>query len=193
MNPLARVRHVLARRPWLYWLAVLAAAVIVGLLVADATAGVDAARREWGEDRTVLVAGRDAAPGEALAAVAVAAVWPAPLVPVAALAADADPAAVLRQHVRSGQLLVDADVVVTAAPMALIPEGWRALAVAEPVPSGAAIGDRVEIAAGGVALSDQGVVVGYRDEAVIVAVPAAVAPMVAHAASTGDAVLLLAP
>lgn len=193
MNPLARVRHQLARRPWLYWLAVAGAAGVVGLVVADATSRVESARRVWGRDRSVLVAQRDAEPGDLLADVAVTAVRPEPLVPAAALDEAAGPEARLRQHVRAGEVLVDADVVATADPAALIPTDWRALAVAEPVPSGADVGDRVEIAAGGVRLSEDGVVVGLRDDAVLVAVPADVAPMVALAASSGEAVLLLAP
>ena len=94
---------------------------------------------------------------------------------------------------RAGEVLVDADVVAASNPAALVPPGWRAVAVAEPVPSGARVGDRVEVAAGGLRLSEDGVVVASADGAVVVAVPLAVAPMVAHASATGDAVLLLAP
>ena len=51
MNPVARARHVLARRPWLYWSAVLVARrVSPAGSVADAAAGVDDARRAWGDD-----------------------------------------------------------------------------------------------------------------------------------------------
>ena len=63
----------------------------------------------------------------------------------------------------------------------------------KPVPTGARIGDRVEVAAGGLRLSEDGLVVGTGDGVVVVAVPLAAAPMVAHAIATGDAVLLLAP
>ena len=49
MNPLARVRHVLARRPWLYWLGVAAVAGAIGLVALRAAAAVDDARRRWGE------------------------------------------------------------------------------------------------------------------------------------------------
>jgi len=193
MNPLARVRHHLARRPWLYWLIVGAAALGVGLLVDDAVDGIDAARQAWGDDRRVLVAGRDGAPGDVLDHVARAELRPVPLVPAAALTESAGPDARLRQHVRAGEVLVDADVVASGNPAALVPPGWRAVAVAEPVPSGARIGDQVEVAAGGLRLSEDGIVVGTGDGVVVVAVPAEAAPMVAHASATGDAVLLLAP
>lgn len=193
MNPLARVRHHLARRPWLYWVAVAVVAAIAGLTVADAAERVDAARRSWGEDRTVLVAARDGSPGEPVAELASVEVRPGPAVPDGALPTPAPEGAVLRQHVRAGEVLVDADVVPTAAPAALVPEGWRAVAVAEPVSTGTAIGDRVEVAAGGVVISPDGVVVGRVEGAVLVAVPSDVAATVAHAATTGEATLLLAP
>ncbi len=193
MNPLARVRHHLARRPWLYWMFVGSAALGVGLLVNDAIAGIDTARQAWGDDRRVLVATRDGAPGDLVDDVVIFELRPSPLVPAGALIEAPGPDARLRQHVRTGEMLVDADVVATGDPAALVPPGWRAVAVAEPVPSGARIGDRVEVAAGGLRLSEDGVVVGTGDGAVVVAVPLEVAPMVAHASATGDAVLLLAP
>ena len=68
MNPVARVRHVLARRPWLHWTAVLALAAGAGWAVAAGVAGVDDARRSWGTTRDVLVATADIAPGDDLAA-----------------------------------------------------------------------------------------------------------------------------
>ena len=67
---------------------------------------------------------------------------------------------------------------------ALVPPGWRAVALAEAVPSGARIGDQVEVAAGGLRLSEDGVVVGTGDGVVVVAVPLEAAPMVA--ARIGD-------
>ena len=67
MNVMSRARWALARRPWLYWLAVGVLAVGAGLLVAEAVGAVDDARRRWGDERTVLVAERDAGPGEVVA------------------------------------------------------------------------------------------------------------------------------
>ncbi|MFV0306927.1 MAG: hypothetical protein ACK5OX_04210 [Desertimonas sp.] len=193
MNPIARVRHQLARRPWLYWAAVAALAVAAGVTVSDAVGRVDDARRAWGDDDTVLVAGRDGAPGDLVRELASSEARPAPMIPDGALREAPTPDAVMRQHVRAGEVLVDADVVATAEPAALVPEGWRAVAIGEPVPSGAIVGDHVEVAAGGVVLSAEGVVVGRSDGSVLVAVPRNAAATVAHAATIGEAVLLLAP
>jgi hypothetical protein len=98
-----------------------------------------------------------------------------------------------RQHVSVGEILVAPDLAPSAAPQALIPPGWSAVAVAEAVPSGAAIGDTVAAVSGGVVLAAAGVVVGQRDDAVLVAVPDADAAAVAAASSAGDVSLLLRP
>ena len=46
MSLLARLRRLLARRPWLYWAAVGAVALLIGLQVQAALAAVDHARRD---------------------------------------------------------------------------------------------------------------------------------------------------
>jgi hypothetical protein len=192
MNPLARARHVLARRPWLYWLAVALVAVGAAVAAARGAATVDAARRSWGSTREVVVATADLAPGDALAGHVEVRERPAPMVPADALS-DLDGAARARQHVVAGEILVAPDVAATDAPQDLIPAGWAAVAVGEAVPTGVAVGDRVAVASGGARLADDGVVVGRSGEAVLVAVPADAAPAVAAASATGDVALLLQP
>jgi len=190
MNPLARVRHVLARRPWLYWLAVSALAIACGLVAARAVAAVEDERQAWGSPRTVVVAAHDLAPGDALDGATLKLAVPLPLVPPDALAAT--PAgAVARQRVAAGEMLVGHDIAATAGPQALIPPGWQAVAVAEPVATGAGVGDRVVAAGGGIVLAPSGVVVAVLAEGVLVAVPSADAPAVAQAATTGELTLLL--
>jgi hypothetical protein len=192
MHPVARLRHVLARRPWLYWLAVLALAGAAGLVVADAAAGVDEARRSWGTTRQVVVTTTGIAPGEPLSGrVAVRSV-PEPIIPPDALE-DVAPTAVARQHLAAGEMVMAHDVAATGGPQSLIPDGWRAVAVAELVPTGAAPGDAVSVASGGILVTDDGLVVGELAEGVLVAVPADVAAPVAHAAVTGEMTLLLEP
>ena len=192
MSVLAIVRHRLARSPWIYWAAIGALALVAGVAVASATSGVEAARRAWGDTRTVYVAAEDAVPGDVLATRVERRELPSPMVPEAAVA-ELDPVAVARQRVMAGEVIVSAVVAAAAAPQTLIPAGWLAVAVAERVPSGAVTGDAVRIASGGIVLSGDGVVVGATAEAVLVAVPAAAAAQVGQAASSGDVSLLLEP
>jgi hypothetical protein len=192
MNLVARVRHVLARRPWLYWSAVLLLAAIAGLVVADAAARVDAARRAWGVTRPVVVAVADVAPGEVLDDVTDVRALPEPMVPVDAVS-ELPAEATARQRIAAGEIVTAHDVAATAGPQALIPDGWRAVPVAEPVPSGAAVGDDVEVASGGIVVAGEGVVVGTLADGVLVAVSADVAAQVAQASATGEVTLLLKP
>ena len=190
MHPVARLRYVLARRPWLYWAAVAVLAAAIALVVASAVASVDDARRAWGATRTVVVATADLAPGTALAGHTEARPHPSPMVPARAVTAIA-PDAVARQHVAAGEVLVDLDIAAGHLPFALIPSGWHGVPVAEPVPSGAAVGDRVAAVSAGAMLAPEGVVVARGDGTLVVAVPADEAPAVAAAAAAGDLTLLL--
>ena len=110
MHLVARARHVVARRPWLYWLVVVALAGGVGLITAGAVAEIDDARRSWGETRPVLVASRTSPrrctrrPDRACGRVRCRC---SPTTPSTARRPDA----VARQHVAAGEVLVDADVV----------------------------------------------------------------------------------
>ena len=67
MHAAARARLVLARRPWLYWAAVLLLAGATATVLAAAGGAIDDARRAWGETRRVIVATADLAPGDPLA------------------------------------------------------------------------------------------------------------------------------
>lgn len=192
MNPLARARHLLARRPWLYWLAVGLLAGTAAFAVLAVVGDLDAARRAWGDDRPVLVAMGEIEPGEPLQGRVEVRSRPGPAVPPSALSA-LPAGATARQHVAAGEAIVALDVAAGPGPQALIPEGWLAVAVREVVPTGVAAGDRVGAVSGGVVLADDGVVVDATAEAVLVAVPAADAPTVAAAATSGDLALLVVP
>jgi hypothetical protein len=186
----ARLRLVLARSPWLYWAVVATLAMCAGLLVLRAADSVASARDRWGQSQRVLVATRDVRPGDPLAAAAQIRPVPAPMVPLGALT-EVDDGAVARQHIAAGEVIVAHDESPTATPQSLIPHGWLAAAIAEPIPSGARVGDRVTVATGGVVVADDGVVVGVVGGALLVAVPADAAPQLANAASTGDVAVLL--
>lgn len=200
MSLLVRLRQRLARSPWMYWAGVAVLALFAGLVVARAAAGVDEARGRWGATRAVVVAVTDLAPGDPLAGAVSRREVPAPLVPAAAVddLGRLGPGAVARQHIAAGEIVVTGDVAALGGPRALIPAGWLAVPVAEAVPSGARVGDPVQVAAAGVLLAAEAVVVGYpvgsaAAGVVLVAVPAAVAAPVAHAGAGGEAALLLTP
>ena len=93
------------------------------------------------------------------------------MVPAGALT-DLAPGSVARQHVAAGEVIVAHDESPTATPQSLIPDGWLAAAIAEAIPSGARVGDRVTVATGGVVIAGDGVVVGVVGEALLVAIPA---------------------
>lgn len=188
----ARVRQLLARWPLVYWAVVALLAGAAGWLVLRAASDVEAARRAWGEQRPAYVALVDVPAGAPLDGVVERRPLPAPMVPLAAVEAVAVDA-VARQPIAAGEVLVGHDVGAVGAPQALIPFGWLAVAVAEPVASGARVGDDVAVASGGVLLAGDGVVVGLVGSSVLVAVPAEEAPHVAQAAAGGDVAVLLVP
>ena len=192
MSLAARVRLVLARSPWLYWAIVAVLAATAGLFVMRAADGVEAARESWGEPRQALVAMHDVEPGAPLHGVVELRQLPEPMVAADAVV-DLATDAVARQRIAAGEVIVTHDVSATAAPQSLIPDGWLAVAVAEPVATGAHVGDGVTVATGGVVIATDGVVVGLVGDGLLVAVPADEAPQVAHAASTGDVAVLLKP
>jgi hypothetical protein len=186
----ARLRLALARSPWLYWAIVAVLAGAAGLFVMRASNGVEAARRSWGEPRPVLVATHDVEPGAPLDGATELRRLPEPMVPPAAVT-DVGAAEVARQRIAAGEVIVTHDVAPDAPPQSLIPAGWLAVAVAEPVASGARVGDAVTVATGGVVLATDGLVVGLIGEALLVAVPSAEAAQVAHAAASGDVAVLI--
>ena len=190
MMVLVHVRRVLARRPWLYWAGVGVLAVLAGALVSEAASGIDDAKAAWGEPHPVLVASVDVEPGDDLEGATERREVPTPLVPPGA-ATDLGAGAVARQRIGIGEIVMVHDVVATGGPQALMPDGWLAVAIAEPVPSGARIGDDVAVASGGIAHADDGIVVGVGAESLLIAVPAGAAAAVAHATSSGDVAVLL--
>ena len=192
MHVVARLRNVLARHPWLYWAAVVFVAGGAATLLAAAGAAVDDARRAWGETRAVVVATADLAPGDQLADATEVRSLPLPMIPAGALDA-VGPGAAARQQVTAGEVVVSVDVAASAAPQALIPARWSAIAVAEPVPAGVVTGNAVRVVAQGVVVAAEGLVVGHSGDAVLVAVPDDEAPAVAMAATSGELSLLLVP
>lgn len=183
-------RRMLARRPWIHWIIVAALALALGATVRDRLAEVDAARDAWGATTPVLVAVRDAAPGEPITAER--RDVPTAVVPERPASVEVD-APVARQWVSAGAIVSAADVAPTDEPLALAPSGWLVVPVAERSPSGAAPGERVMVASDGVVLADDAMVVGTHGDAVLVATPERAAPAVAAAGQTAAVTILRRP
>lgn len=188
----AAARRVLARRPWLYWLAIGSLAVAAAATVNAHATRLDTARDAWGSRVPVLVARRPIAPGEALADAVAVEQWPEALVG-AALPSELSAGAVARQHIAAGEPLGRSDVVPAGGPLALVPDGWVAVPVVESPASGAAPGDWVGVVSEGVVIAEEAVVVGSVDQATLIATPADVAPLLPLAADTGRLTLLRIP
>jgi hypothetical protein len=117
----ARLRLLLVRHPWVWWVAVAVAAAVVAVAVNGAVRRLDDERRSWGERREVWVATVAVAPGEAL--VAEARSYPLAMIPANALREP--PTGVARQRVGAGEVVA-------------VPEG-AAPAVTRAVPGGAVV------------------------------------------------------
>lgn len=195
MSPNVRVavsiRRLLARRPWLYWLLVAAVAAGFAAEVARRSDAIDAERARWGESRIVLVAVRDVLPGDSLLDAVTKRELPVAMIPAAAIS-EID-RQVARQRIAAGEVITAPDVAERDGPRALLPEGWLAVAIVESPSSGATIGDRVQVASEGTVISSQAVVIGFVDDATLVAAPADEAPLLPAAAAAGGVALLLVP
>ncbi len=182
MHQLAWARLLLARRPWIYWLAIAAVASTVALGAARALGDVDAARRSWGEQQAVWIATDAIEPGQSITAAR--RDVPRALVPPGALTGS--PAAVARQRIGLGEIITTADVAAEGS-AGLIPVGWVAFTVPASVDH-FATGDHLGVYAGDQFVA-AGLVVAAGESELMVAVPADTAPAMA-AALLADAVTL---
>lgn len=190
MQLTARMRFVLARRPWIYWtiVAVLAAAA-AGVVHAELRS-IGERRDAWGETRHVLVADGDLDPNGPLRLREV--TLPAAAVPASALG-EVPRDARLRQHVADGEVLVDVDVVHESGPAARATDGTVVVALVDPLMRGVRPGERVQVAAAGHVIADRAIVVDVVDDVAFVAVRPADAARVADAAQANSASLLYLP
>jgi hypothetical protein len=177
------VRRLVARRPWVQWLVILALALGVAASVADAMAGVEAARRSWATTTTVWIATHDAAPGEPIDVEPV----EIPLAIRPEHVASDPHGAVARQTIGRGEIVTTLDLVDEGG--SLGPVGWLVAPVRESLPSGASVGERVRVSSDGFVIAETGVVVGFVDDVTLVAVPADVAPLLPAAVGTTVALL----
>ena len=184
---LARIRLGLARHPWAYWLVVSAVATLVAVTASRAMAGVDAARRSWGEQEEVWVASAALEPGQPIRADR--RQVPRALAPESAVSvAPAD--AVARQRIARGAIITDVDVA-ASGPAGLIPDGWVALAVPAAI-GHFATGDHVRVYSGDQFVAG-GVVVDRSESDVMVAIPVDAAPAMATAILATNVTIALTP
>lgn len=192
MQPLARLRYEIARRPWIYWLTVAVTASIAAGALVDAVWRLDRERSRWGDTVSVLVATRDIAPGDPLAGAVrtrrdpVAVAPPGAVVPTVGAELHETVAV---QHIAAGSVVDHVDIAVGTVPRSMLAPDQLAVAVTEQVRSGARVGDRVTVAVDGVVVARSATVVSLG-EAVVLAVGADAAPRVAAA---GGVALLIEP
>jgi hypothetical protein len=185
-------RRVLARRPWLYWAAVIGLAALLALSTRANLAEAERARDSWGDTTAVWVATSDIAPGQPVADRVAVRQFAKAMVPVHAVASSSIEA-VARQHISDGEIVTTLDLTATDGHLALVPDNWLAVAVVESPRSGATVGSRVRLVSDGVVIADEALVIGEVDGATLVAVPATVAPLVPVAAGSGSLTLLRVP
>ena len=164
---LPRLRFVLARRPWLYWLVVAVCAAVVWLQWSAVQSDAERARRAWGASSTVAVATDAARAGEPLRAAL--RDYPLAVLPADALT-EAPPEAVAARDIAAGAVLVPFDVLSTDD----IPADWVVLAVPSQDAPAFTRGQRAAAFAAGVRTCD-GIVDATTDDHVEVAVPASCA------------------
>lgn len=179
MHILRPVRLFLVRRPWAYWVVVLALGAAVGLGVNARLEAVDDAKRSWGDTSLVWVAAQDAAPG----AIIVATRLELPLVAIpSSVVTDLAVDTIARQQVTRGEPITTADTTVGRGPAAGADDGEVVVPLSDPLLGSAPVGVDVSIYAEGIVLAAQARIVQIDDGVIFVAVSASEAPMVAAAA-----------
>lgn len=181
------VRRAVARRPWIQWIVIAGVAVAVAGTVGDAMAGVDAERAAWGETTTVWVAATDLRAGDRL--VAERRVVPVAVAPAGAAGEPGE--ALVRHAIGRGEIVSTLDLVTEASGLAH--PDWLVAPIRESPPSGAELGERVQVVSDGYVLADDGVVVGFHEDVTLVAVEPDAAPLLPAAAETTRIALLRHP
>lgn len=172
-------RTLLARRPWIYWLFVVAVAGLIAVAVSNALADVRRERDAWGETTTVRVAAAAIEPGDLIAPLVETRTVPIAMAPDSARI-TIDGTTTARQWVGVGEIVTDVDVGPVAGPLALLPTGWLALSVETTMPTSFTVGDPAMVLAAGSTVAAEAVVIDVLDDAIIIGVPAGAAPAVAE-------------
>ncbi len=190
MHVAARARLVLARRPWIYWVAVAVLAGLAATTVQGQISSIADERARWGASRTVVVATQHHEPGDPV----VAELTTLPVAAVSDGALDELPdGAVARQRVAAGEVVTRLDVTSRIGPAALAEPGTVVVALSDPLARNVTVGLAVQVSADGLVVADDAVVTGIVDDVVFVAVSERDGPIVAAAAQQGVASLLYLP
>jgi hypothetical protein len=187
MHLLARIRLMVARHPWIYWLTIAVVAGLVAVGVASALAGVETARRSWGQQSTVWMTTAAVAPGAPITATA----HQVPDAVVPAGATGENPGGMIaRQRLGPGEIVTTDDLSARGS-AGLIPDGWAAFAVPASSTHFAA-GDSLDVYSGDVFVA-AGVVVDEGDAELMVAIPSTAAPALAAALLADSVTIALTP
>jgi len=179
------IRLALARRPWIRWLVIGAAAITAGWLVLGQLQAVDTERRSWVDQRTVFVASNDHAAGEPLTVRA----RRLPVAAIPAAAVDESPAGLdARQRVSTGEIITTADLTGGSGPAAAADDGDVVVAISDPLLVGAmsnvSVGLHVAVHSEGIVLADTARIVALDGDVVFIALDPSDAPSVSAAAQT---------
>jgi pilus assembly protein CpaB len=200
-----RLPAFIRRHRALYWLAALSLAGLSAHAIASALERADAARARWGGTQSVLVARHRLEIGDVVQTDDIEEdAWPSAVVPRSAVPSAVDAVGrTVVEVVEPGEALLAARLAPDGlhGVAALVPSGWRALAV--PVGTAAlplSVGDRIDLVAAvdgtdpnssqspSFVLADNALVVAVDEQSVTVAVPADDAPRVALGILTGSVV-----
>lgn len=136
------------RRPAVWWAATIIVALVAAMMVGNLHSAAKRNRDAWGTPTTVLVATNTIEAGAAIGEQFSVAQWPQALVPAGAID-TVDPAAVAAAPIFEGEPLIAPRLSGSGAGLgARIPSGRSAVAVsALLIPTGLAVGDRVDLVA----------------------------------------------
>lgn len=185
-----RARRLTARHRRWYWPLITALGALTILGVHRRAAELDKTQQEWRDTVTVWVARTDLVPGDAIADNVDPIQMPAAVAPPTALTA---PTGVIGQAVDAGTALTAADAAPGLDDLALVPDGWGAIAVVEDVASGAVAGDRVGVISEGLMLVGDAIVVDASAERTLLAIPPGSSEAVAAANASGSVTLIRWP
>lgn len=194
MHIAVRARRLVVMHPSIYWIVFLLLAVTAGWIVRDQLAGVDHARRSWGDTRQVIVASTNHEPGQPLQIERVD--MPIAMVPPGAIVAndvDGISPPITRQRIGVGEIVVASDITSASGPAALAEPGTAVVGVIDPHARNVAIGLDVAVASDGVLLAHHALVVDLVDDVIFISVDEPDAPAVAAAAHDGAASLIFIP